>query len=391
MFRRYMTSATLVVAIVGSAAMLAGCGSPPNSGVIRNIQAQFDSAPNFAGSANCPASTGAVLVEGRGIGTAFIGPVTNAVGTAAECSRGVILNKAGYHSPNTGLFSNCENNKYLTGKSWFDVHGTGTYTVDNGSVLYLVYHEHSESPFQADGKTIRVAPFTLHDCGFWQVDPNKSTGIFHGATGSGKILATVPVRLDYSSSVFATYDGKIHPAAGATPPAAPGAVACDKTMSGPIIGPVTVASGAVCSLQAASVNGGVTVDKGGTLLMQNSIARGDVVCKGCGAAASPKLCGAAAAACGGAVNFQNATTLGNLTVDGATNGSAILSSTIIKDLTYSNSSGSTLITGNFVKGSLTCNGNNPAPTVEYKPKGQTYTLSNYGGKSTGQCATSSSG
>ena len=301
-----------------------------------------------------------MLVEGRGTGTAFIGPVKNAVGTAAECSRGVILNKAGYHSPNTGTFADCDNNKFLTGKSWFDVHGTGTYTVEDGSVLWLVYHEHSESPFQADGKTIRVAPFTLHDCGFWQVDPNKSTGIFHGATGSGKILATVPVRLDYSSSVFATYDGKIKPVDGASPPPAPEAVACNKPMSGPITGPVTVASGAVCSLEAASVNGGVTVDKGGTLLMQNSIASGDVVCNGCGAPAPPKLCGASAAACGGAVNFMNATTLGNLTVDGASHGSAILSSSVLKDLKYSNSSGSTLIAGNFVKGLLSCERQHPA-------------------------------
>src|SRR4051794_18481158 len=326
MFRKCVTAATLVVALVGIAGVVTGCGDPPNAGVIKNIQAQFESAPNFAGSADCPASTGAVLVEGRGTGTAFIGPIDNAVGTAAECSRGVILNKAGYHAPNTDTFADCDNNKFVIGKSWFDVHGTGTYTVDDGSVLWLVYHEHSESPFQADGKTIRKAPFTLHDCGFWQVDPNRSTGIFHGATGSGKILATVPVRLDYSSSVFAIYDGKIKPVDGASPPAAPEDVACNKPMSGPITGPVTVASGAVCKLDAASVNGGVTVDKGGTLLMQNSIASGDVVCNGCGAPEPPKLCGASAQACGGAVNFMNATTLGNLTVDGATNGSAILSS-----------------------------------------------------------------
>jgi len=299
----------------------------------------------------------------------------------------VLLNRPGYHSPNTGQFSDCDNNKFLVGKPWFDVHGTGTYTVKNGSVLFLTYHEHSESPFQADGKTIRQPPFTLHDCGFWQVDPNRSTGIFHGATGSGKIKATVPVRLDFSSSVFAIYDGKIRPVDGASPPSVPASVACDKTMSGPIIAPVTVASGAVCSLQAASVNGGITVAKGGTLLMQNSIASGDVVCNGCGASASPKLCGTAAQACGGAVNFQNATTLGNLTVDGAVYGSAILSSSIIKDLTYNNSSGSTLIAGNFVKGSLACAGNNPAPTISYTPKGQTYKVVNYPGESEGQCAT----
>jgi hypothetical protein len=387
MFRRFVTSATLVVAVVGFAGMLTGCGSPPNRGVIRDIQAQFDSAPNFAGSPDCPASSGAVLVEGRGVGNAFIGPVDTAVGTAAECSRGVILNKPGYHVPNTGTFADCENNKFVKGKSWFDVHGTGTYTLKNGSVLYLVYHEHSESPFKADGKTIRVAPFTLHDCGFWQVDPNKSTGIFHGATGSGKILATVPVRIDYSSSVFATYQGIIRPAEGASPPAAPQAVACDKEMSGPIVGSVTVASGAVCSLQAASVNGGVTVNKGGTLLMENSIARNDVVCKGCGAPAAPKLCGASAQACGGAVNFMNATTLGNLTIQGSSHGSAILSSSILKDLTYSHSSGPTLIAGNFVKGLLSCDGNTPAPTIAYVPKGQAFALSNFPGESAGQCAT----
>ena len=148
-----------------------------------------------------------------------------------------------------------------------------------------------------------------------------------------------------------------------------------------------MASGAVCSLEAASVNGGVTVDKGGTLLMQNSIASGDVVCNGCGAPPPPKLCGATAAACGGAVNFMNATTLGNLTVDGATDGSAIVSSSVLEDLKYSNSSGSTLIAGNFVKGLLSCDGNTPPPTIEYKPQGQTYTLSNFPGESAGQCAT----
>lgn len=391
MFRRYVTSATLVVAIVGLAGMLTGCGSPPNRGVIRDISAQFDSAPNFAGSPDCPASSGAVLVEGRGTGTAFIGPVDKAVGTAAECSRGVILNTPGYHTPNTGQFSDCENNKFLQGKPWFDVHGTGTYTLKNGSVLYLVYHEHSESPFKPDGKTIRVAPFVLHDCGFWQVDPNKSTGIFHGATGSGKILATVPVRIDYSSSVFATYQGVIRSVKGASPPAATPTVACDKEMSGPITGSVTVASGAVCSLQAASVNGRVTVNKGGTLLMQNSIARDDVVCNGCGAPAPKTLCGAAAAACGGAVDFMNATALGNLTIKGSSHGSAILSSSILGDLTYSHGSGNTLIAGNFVKGRLSCKANTPAPTIAYVPKGQAYALSNFPGKSDGQCATPGSG
>src|SRR3954463_880362 len=124
MFRRYVTAAAAVVAIVGLAGVLTGCGSPPSSGVIKNIQAQFESAPNFAGSADCPASTGAVLVEGRGTGTAFVGPIDGAVGTAAECSRGVILNKPGSPSPNTGPFSDCDNNKFVIGKSWFDVHGT---------------------------------------------------------------------------------------------------------------------------------------------------------------------------------------------------------------------------------------------------------------------------
>jgi hypothetical protein len=381
-------SATLVVAIVGSAGVLAGCGSPPNAGIIRNIQAQFESAPNFAGAPFCPAKPpyGPVLVEGRGTGTAFIGPIKNAVGTAAECSRGVILNRPGYHSPNVGQFSGCENNKFLTGKSWFDVHGTGTYTVDNGSVLYLVYHEHSESPFQADGKTIRKPPFTLHDCGFWQVDPNKSTGIFHGATGSGKILANVPVRLDYSSSVFATYQGIIKPVAGASPPAVPANVACSKPMTGPVIAPVTVASGAVCTLSAAAVNGGVTVSKGGSLLMENSIARGDVVCNGCGAPTTPPLC--APHTCGGAVNFMNSTTLANLTVDGAVHGSTILTSFIAKDMTYSNSSGTTLIAGNYVQGSLSCEGNTPAPTIHYTPQGQTVKVGNFPAESSGQCATS---
>ena len=111
-----------------------------------------------------------------------------------------------------------------------------------------------------------------------------STGIFHGATGSGGITAVVPVRLDFSAPVFADYTGTMTLVDGATSPPRPATVNCTGPMTGPIPSGITVPKGASCVLDAASVNGNVNVGKGGSLAMQNSIVRGNADCILCGGA-----------------------------------------------------------------------------------------------------------
>src|SRR5262249_52487058 len=140
--------------------------------------------------------------------------------------------------------------------------------------------EHSESPFNPDG-TIRTPPFTLHDCGTWSIDPNLSTGIFHGATGSGGITAFVPVRLDFSAPGFADYIRTMTLVDGATSPNRPGSVSCTGAMTGPITNNPNVPKGATCSLEAASVNGNLSVSKGGSLTMTNTVVGGNADCNGC--------------------------------------------------------------------------------------------------------------
>src|SRR5262249_41100205 len=160
-------------------------------------------------------------------------------------------------------------------------------------IMYLVYHEHSESPFNPDG-TIRTPPFTLHDCGTWSIDTARSTGVFAGATGSGGITAFVPVRPDFSAPGFADYIGTMTLADGATSPARPAPVNCNGAMTGAIISSLNVPKGVSCSLEAASVNGNLSVAKGGSLAMTNSVVGGNADCLSCAG-----------------VNMSNSTVLGN--------------------------------------------------------------------------------
>jgi hypothetical protein len=250
------------------------------------------------------------------------------------------------------------------GASFFDVHGKGAYMTKDGSVLYLTYHELSENPFALGG----VPPFDLHDCGVWSVDGSASTGIFHGATGSGTITATVPVRADFSAHVSADYVGSLTLVDGAKAPGRLGDVSCTGQMSGQITGNVTVATGAICDLEAAAVNGNVSVQKGGSLRMQYSIADGNVVCDGCGGA-----------------NVLNSTVAGNLNVDSSASGATLYGNvvngnlevgessagtgafTIVsnyfvgKNLLFDSNTGFATISGNAVAGSLDCSGNSPPP------------------------------
>src|SRR5262249_25600980 len=121
----------------------------------------------------------------------------------------------------------------------------------------------------------------LHDCGVWQVDGKTSTGIFHGATGSGTITADVPVAADFSAIVSADYIGKITRHAEAEAPAKKD-VACTGTLTDtPVSGNLTVAGGASCDLEHSAVNGNVVVSRGGSLKMRNSVVNGKLQCNGC--------------------------------------------------------------------------------------------------------------
>src|SRR5262245_30352354 len=291
MARRYMRQILLVVAVAGLAGLITAVapGGPPQPAA---IHATFESAPNFAGNADCPVSSGAVLVEGRGTATGTFGPYDSAIGTAQECSSGVFFPVG--PPPQLG---DCDNIPPNT--TYFDVLGKGTYMTPDGSVMYLEYHEHSESPFNPDG-SIRTPPFTLHDCGVWTINGNLSTGIFHGATGTGGISAFVPVRADFSAPVFADYIGTMTLAEGAKSPVVPAVGGCNGTKSGPIPSSLMIGAGQSCVLDAASVLGGVTLMPGGSLSETNSIIGGNATCTACAG-----------------VNAANSTVLGNLTLTGA--------------------------------------------------------------------------
>jgi hypothetical protein len=255
----------------GLAAWAAVATAKVSSDVVSNASFRSVVAP---ATADCPSlNKKQVLVLGRGqaLGGPF-GSFNYAFGTAAECSQG---QNAGTAVPALG---NCHN--VPAGKPFFHVHGKGFYMTEDGSVLYLVYEELSQNPF-----IFGAPPFALHDCGVWQVDGKKSTGIFHGAKGSGSISADVPVAADFSAKVSADYVGKITLDKGSSGPGKLNDVACTGTMNDvPVTGNLTVAAGASCDLEHSAVNGNVVVSKGGRLMMRNSIVNGNVECNGCTAA-----------------------------------------------------------------------------------------------------------
>jgi len=267
----------LLVAATGVAGALAARAAVATAKVTSPVasNASFRSVV-AAPTADCPSlNKKQVLVLGRGqaLGGPF-GSFNYAFGTAAECSQG---QNAGAPIPALG---NCNN--VPAGKPFFHVHGKGFYMTEDGSVLYLIYEELSQNPF-----IFGAPPFALHDCGVWQVDGKRSTGIFHGAKGTGSITADVPVAADFSAKVSADYIGKITVDKGSGAPAKLQDVACTGTLNDtPVTGNLTVAAGASCDLEHSAVNGDVVVAKGGSLKMQNSIVNGSVMCNGCTAAKS---------------------------------------------------------------------------------------------------------
>jgi hypothetical protein len=344
MAKGYLREIWIVVAITGLAGLITAVapGGPPMPAA---IHATFESAPNFGGSADCPVSSGAVLVEGRGTATGTFGPYGSAIGTAQECSSGVFFPVG--PPPQLGTCDNIPPNT-----TYFDVTGKGTYMTPDGSVMYLEYHEHSESPFNPDG-SIRTPPFTLHDCGTWTINGSLSTGIFHGATGSGGITAFVPVRLDFSAPVFADYIGTMTLVGGATSPLRPGVVNCSGAMTGPITTNLNVPRSVNCALEAASVNGNLTVSTGGSLTMTNSIVAGNTTCVLCNGA-----------------NMANSTVLGNFSQISSPGGSTLTSNFVTGNLSILSSGPGTFTVGsNIVNGNLTFNGNKGSSTVTFNTVG----------------------
>jgi hypothetical protein len=267
----------LLIAATGLAGALTAMAAVATAKVTTGVvaSASFRSVV-AAATADCPSlGRKQVLVLGRGeaLGGPF-GSFNTAVGTAAECSQGT--------SPPTPVpkLGNCNNVRAKT--PFFHVHGKGFYMTPDGSVLYLIYEELSENPF-----VFGAPPFNLHDCGVWQVDGKASTGIFHGAKGSGSITANVPVAADFSAIVSADYIGKITLDKGSGAPGSLKDVACTGKMTdAPITGNVTVADGASCDLVHSAVNGNVVVAKGGSLTMRDSVVNGKLLCNGCTAATS---------------------------------------------------------------------------------------------------------
>jgi len=345
MARKNLRLICLLVAAAGLAAAITAASALGSGPIPAAIHATFESAPNFAGSADCPASSGAVLVEGRGTATGTFGAFSSAIGTAQECSAAAFAGPGG--PPQLGTCNNIPPNSVF-----FDVTGKGSYTTPDGSVMYLVYHEHSESPFNPDG-TIRTPPFTLHDCGTWSIDGNASTGVFHGATGSGGITAVVPVRPDFSAPVFADYIGTMTLVDGATSPVRPAVVNCTGPMTGPIISSLTVPKGASCALEAASVLGNLSVGKDASLTMTNTVVGGNADCILCTG-----------------TNMSNSTVLGNFSQISSTGGAALTSNFVTGNLSILNSGPATFtVASNIVNGNLSFNNNKGSSTITFNTVG----------------------
>jgi hypothetical protein len=396
MAKRHLGRVSLILGVVVglglfAATALGGVSRAQRTATPSSIVGDFESYVNFAGNADCPVSSGAVLVEGRGVATGPFGTFGSAIGTAAECSA------PGFGTP--PQLGTCDPSTIRT-FAFFDVHGKGVYVTKDGSALFLSYHELSENPFE-----LFPLPFFLHDCGVWTVDPTiPSTGIFAGATGGGQISATVPVRTDFSAHVNATYSGTLTLDPDAKSPKGSRATNCAGPLSGPLPGNVTVENGASCDLEAATVNGNVTVQPGGSLMMNYSIATGNVDCQDCGSA-----------------NLFASTALKNVSIDGASSGASVASSlvggnlaiqnsnagagdepvpgaisvltnySVGGNLTFSDNTGLSFVVGNTVGHNLDCQGNGPDPllmfTVPFPPPFDQPTFTgNDAAKLKGQCS-----
>jgi hypothetical protein len=373
MGNKYLRSTVLAVVIAGVVGVLAGSatagpphGPPGPPGPSSAINADFESYVNFTGNPALCSTPGAILVEGRGTATGPFGKFGSAIGTAAECSAGV-FDAISNPAPHLG---NCT--PPFPGVPYFDVHGQGVYVTNDGSALYLTYHELSENPFAFFPPNGPGLPFFLHDCGIYTVDGADSTGIFHGATGHGSISATVPVRTDFSAHVLAAYtpdpDGALTLVGGAPKPPGPGDTHCTGTITGPVTGSVVVDQGATCVLDYATVNGDVHAQKGSTLVMQYSIASGNLDCNGCASVTvnPATVLGDLHANHSGGTTIVSSIVGGNLDVHNGTGASTILLNYAIgRDLMFHNNDGFSMVAGNTAGHTIDCHNNNAAPVLSF--------------------------
>ena len=158
-----------------------------------------------------------------------------------------------------------------------------------------------------------------------------------------------------------------------------------------IAGPVTIAAGAVVSIQASTLGGPLSADSPARLAVCGSTVSGPASVTG---APGPVLLGGAngtpctADTVTGLVTLTgdaDGVTLGGATISGpahvAGNGGRVTVSgnTIGGPATITGNSGGTLVAGNSVNGALSCSGNKPAPADGGKPN-----TSN--APATGQCS-----
>ncbi|MGW7683999.1 beta-N-acetylhexosaminidase [Kribbella sp. NPDC054772] len=146
---------------------------------------------------------------------------------------------------------------------------------------------------------------------------------------------------------------------------ATGVPACTTMLTGTHQGTLTVSSGVAC-LEGASVSGPVSVATGAGLSASGSTIRGPVTASG-----NLLLCGTSIS---GPVTVTGAARvwLGNR--NGDCDGSAVAGPVAVQ-----NNTGSTIVSGNQIKGPLSCAGNSPTPTNAGRPNAVS-------GPKTGQCS-----
>ena len=193
--------------------------------------------------------------------------------------------------------------------------------------------------------------------------------IFAGALAVGAVSATGP---------------PIAASAAVTPDAMG---ACTTTITGPLTGALTAASGTTC-LTNVTLHGAITVDPGAALSIVDSTIYGAVTTKGASAFAfcnSSTVGGAisvatskgfvligdgAAGACAGS-DIDGAVTLdsntGGVQLGGNTIGGAVKASGNVPSTGTPVENAATQIEGNDIGGTLTCSGNTPAPTNNGQP------------------------
>jgi hypothetical protein len=141
------------------------------------------------------------------------------------------------------------------------------------------------------------------------------------------------------------------------------AVPCDRTLTGVRHGHLTISSGTTCLAAGARVTGGVTVAAGAGLLATGASVAGPVTASGAAV-----------------LSLADVAVSGPVTVTGVTGALSIVNSRTGPLTVVDNTPGlSVTVSGNIVRGPLTCTGNAPAPVDLDRPNETT-------GRAVGQCS-----